>query len=261
MVYNFVTNLESCYFIVAKILYYSHIPTAIIALLLGFFTYIKNRRLLSAKILLFISIIFSLWSTSDLVIWVNPDSRKVIFLWSLINLLEMLVTSGTLYFSYVFLEKKDAPLKYKIIIGMLLGIFMAFIPTTFNLSGFNAPNCEAEQGPLIYYFYFLEVLFFLWLLIYLIRKVIKSKGEDRKETIYFAVGAILFLTSFSGANLAGSFAAFINPDNPNNLLILQYGLFGMPVFMGLLTYIIIKYKAFNIKLVLAQALVVGIKPA
>ncbi len=36
-----------------------------------------------------------------------------------------------------------------------------------------------------------------------------------------------------------------------------YGLFGMDIFMGLLAYLIVKYEAFNIKLLGAQALVVA----
>jgi signal transduction histidine kinase len=37
----------------------------------------------------------------------------------------------------------------------------------------------------------------------------------------------------------------------------QYGLFGMTFFMGVLAYMIVKFKAFNIKLLGAQALVAG----
>jgi signal transduction histidine kinase len=34
-----------------------------------------------------------------------------------------------------------------------------------------------------------------------------------------------------------------------------YGIFGMPIFMGFLAYLIVKYKAFNIKMIGAQALI------
>lgn len=172
------------------------------------------------------------------------------FSWSIINLFEMLASSSTLYFSYVFLEKRDASLIYKIIFGLPLLIFMLFIPSTLNLTGFDSPNCEAGQGIFKYYFYIFEILVFLWLFIYLIKKIITSKSEERKMAIYFSIGAICFLASFSGANILASFT--------ENWQILQYGLFGMPVFMAFLVYLIIRYKAFNIKLLGAQALVMGI---
>jgi hypothetical protein len=56
--------------------------------------------------------------------------------------------------------------------------------------------------------------------------------------------------SFSGANIVGSIT--------EHWEILQYGLFGMPVFMAFLVYLIIRFKAFNIKLLATQALVWGL---
>ena len=44
----------------------------------------------------------------------------------------------------------------------------------------------------------------------------------------------------------------------DNYLILIYGLFGMPIFMGVLAYLIVQYHIFNVKLLLVQALVVTI---
>lgn len=252
MDFNPISNIESCYVNIPHLSYYSHIPTAIVALLLGFFVYFKNKNgnSLTSKILLFTAITFTIWSVLDLSLWVSIDSRKIMFSWSIINLFEMFASSSTLYFAYVFLEKKDAPFLYKIIFGLPLLIFMLFIPTTLNLTRFDSPNCEAGQGIFKYYFYTFELLVSVWLLIYLIKKIVTSKLEERKMTIYFSIGAVCFLASFSGANILASFT--------ENWQILQYGLFGMPVFMAFLVYLIIKYKAFNIKLLGAQALVMGI---
>jgi signal transduction histidine kinase len=237
---------------VPQLLYYSHIPTAIIALMLGLFVYFKNKNggSLVSKLLLFISLTFFVWSVFDLILWTNIDSRRVMSVWSIINLMEMFVSVSTLYFAYVFLEKRDTPFKYKLIAGVPLLAYMSFIPTRINVPGFDIPNCEAEQGKLIYYFYFLEIFFFFWLLTYLIKKIITTSRGERKMTIYFSIGAVCFLASFSGANVVASLT--------EKWQILQYGLFGMPVFMAFLAFIIIKYKAFNIKLLGAQALVMGI---
>lgn len=249
MLYNLISNIETCYVTVPHLLYYSHIPAAAIALLLGFFVYFKNRDSMVGKILLFMSIAFAIWASLDLSMWLLYDSRKIMFAWSIVNLFEMLVTSSTLYFSYLFLEKKEPPFVYKIIPVILLSVFVALIPTKLNLPYFDIANCEAHQGPLIYYFYALESLFFATLLIYLIRKIIVSIRKDRNMVILFSLGAIFFLASFSGANVFGSIT--------QNWQIIQYGLFGMPIFMVFLVYLIVRYKAFNVQLLSAEALVVA----
>lgn len=68
------------------------------------------------------------------------------------------------------------------------------------------------------------------------------------KTIYLSLGVVLFLLSFSGTNIYSSVTT--------QWQVLQYGLFGMVVFMGFLAYLIVKFKAFNIKLLGTQALVV-----
>lgn len=63
-------------------------------------------------------------------------------------------------------------------------------------------------------------------------------------------GIELFLLSFFATNFLASML-----DNYN---ILIYGMFGMVIFMGFLAYLIVKFKAFNIKLLGAQALMVSL---
>ena len=251
MGFNLVTNLNSCYLAIqenSSLLYYSHIPTVIVALVISFFVFWGNRKYLPSKILLFISVMFALWSFSDLGLWTSSSSVSITLLWSFINLLEMLVSVSTLYFAYTFLEEKDVALRFKLLVGVLLGIFIIFIPTKFNLTGFNYDNCEAGQGLLINYYHMLEVFFSLWIIIYLARKIwTAEKGDKRKKTIYLSLGIVFFMLSFSGTNVYSSITTHWE--------VLQYGLFGMVVFMGFLGYLIVKFKAFNVRLIGAQALV------
>lgn len=234
----------------SPLLYYSHIPTAIIALLIGLFVYFKSKKALAGKLLLFTAGAFFFWSFLDLILWTNVDPKRMTFVWSLINLVEMLVSVATFHFSYVFIEQKDVAFKYKIFIAVLLLLFASFIATVFNIPAFDLVNCEVEQGMLVYYFYALETLFLLWFGIYLIKSIIKSKGERRKIISLYSAGAFLFLFLFSGLNLLGSFTEQWN--------LVQYGMFGMPIFMALLSYLIIQYRVFNIQLLKAQALWVAL---
>lgn len=256
----FCTDISSAFlFLFSKdtpaLLYYSHFPAVIVSLFFSFFVWRKSRDV-SAKALFLIACFFALWAFFDLVLWTNSDSRVIMFVWSFINLLENFVSVLTLYFVYLFLKKKDVLLRWKLFVGALFLPFLALLPTTINLSSFNVALCEATQGPLVYYFYFLEAFFFLWLLGFLAYWIFHSSKEERGKIALLSVGAILFLLSFSGANIAGSVASIVNPENPDNWKILQYGLFGMPVFMGFLACLIVRYQAFNIRLFAVQALVV-----
>ena len=232
------------------LLYYSHIPTALLALILSAFIFLKNRSSLPGKILSLTALFFALWSLFDLILWTNNDGRVIMFFWSLINLFELLVSLFTLYFSYVFLFGRDVLFKYKMVAGVLISPFIALIPTNFNLPQFLVDICEAQQGPLLKYFYFLEVFFLSWLLLMLFYKIVKASNIERKQVVQFSIGVILFLVSFSGTNLIGSVLG--------KWEILQYGLFGMPIFLGFLAYLIVRYRAFNIKMFGAQALVAAL---
>lgn len=258
----FCTDISSTFFFLFSkdtpaLLYYSHFPAIIISLFFSFFVWKKSQDI-SARVLFLIACFFTLWAFFDLILWTNSDSRVIMFVWSFINILENFVSALTLYFVYLFLEKREIFLRWKLFVGALFLPFLVLLPTAANLKDFDTALCEAVQGHLVYYFYFLEAFFFLWLLGFLIYRALRSEREERGKIALFSAGAILFLLSFSGANIAGSVSAVINPERSDNWKILQYGLFGMPVFMGFLAYLIVRYRAFNIKLLAAQALVVAL---
>jgi signal transduction histidine kinase len=266
MGFNFVTHLQSCAMILQEnkdlnylnFIYYSHVPTALVSFLFGLFVFFQSRKNRASQLFFLISVLFSFWSLFDILLWTGLDSRATMFFWSIINLTENLVTVLTAYFACVFIEKKDISFKIKILFLLLFLPYVILLPTTFNIAGFNTVSCEAEQGVMVNYFYALETLFFTVTLVYLIKKMVQANKGSREQIVLFSIGILLFLASFSGANIAGSLAAIVNPDNSDNWKIIQYGLFGMPVFTGFLAYLIVRYEAFNIKLLAAQALVVAL---
>lgn len=247
---NYLAQVAACRIDVPPLLYYSHISSAIIVLLLGLFVYFKNRKGIESRLLLVLAVFFSLWSISDIILWISVDVRLISFFWSLINAFEMLVSLTTLYFAYVFLEKKDVPLAYKFGGAMLILPYLFLIPTAYTIQGFDLALCEAVEGPALSYFYFFEVLISAWLLAYLGKKIVSSASENRKKVVYFSLGVLFFLLSFSGANIVASYTERWN--------ILHYGLFGVPVFVGFLAYLIVRYRAFNVKLIGAQVLVLAL---
>ena len=189
MSFNLTSFSEICYLWNAnapQLLYFSHIPTAIISMLLGAFVYFKNRDSLAGKILLFISLSFSLWSLSDLFLYLTLDPRLVMFFLAIMSLLEFFIFAGALYFSYAFLGKKDAPLKYKAIVLIFLLPAVLLMPSKINVEYLDSSYCGGIQGPMtLSYVYFVEILFVLWAAIYLTKKIISSKGEEKKNSYLF----------------------------------------------------------------------------
>lgn len=257
MLYNLVTNIQACRELIQQVaptnlLYYSHIPTSLLALTAGSFVFIKGKRSLLSKLLLLISIFFSIWCVLDLVVWLKAyDSPLLMFSWSLLAFLNAVIFALSFYFVYVFVNKKDLSLKLKIFTAIPVLSILMLAPTAANLTGFDAINCEATEGTLVInYYYILNFLFFLGVMFVLINGLRKAKKGARKEIALLTIGISMFLVSFFST---GYVSALL--DNFNYEF---YGLFGMAVFIGFLSYLIVKFKAFSVKLIGTQALVIAL---
>ncbi|MDQ1283941.1 MAG: sensor signal transduction histidine kinase [Patescibacteria group bacterium] len=257
MNYNLVTNIQWCHQMIAEtvplgLVYYSHIPTAVVSLLVGFFVFFKNRKSLISKLLLGLSLTFSMWLMLSLVVWVaNYNSALTMVSWAPLGMLNALFFACSLYFVYVFIDKKDISFFKKVILGLLLLPIVISTPLDINLAGFTMDACEAiEMDMFLNYLLFFEILVSAWIIIFSVQRYLKADDTMRKQIKLLLIGISLFLISFFAA---GYYATYVG-DFRYEL----YGLFGMTVFMGFLAYLIVQYKAFNIKLLAAQALVTAL---
>lgn len=260
MDYNTAYNLEACRVVVdqvTRILYYSHIPTAIVALVVGCFVFFKSKRSLAGGILLFISILFSIWSVLDLIIWVNYDKNSLImFTWSLLGIITSLIFILSLYFFYVFIDKKDISLTKKIILGFFIVPIIVLTPTKFNLINFNAVDCAATEGEYFTnYYYLLGLFIFILIIVISAMRYKKVDHQKRKELVILTLGIEFFLFAFF---FTGFISSLLTNWGLEQYTLEQYGLFGMPIFLAFLGYLIVQYKAFDIKLLGAQALVIAL---
>lgn len=234
---------------IPTLFFYSHFPALIVALLAGFIVYYKTKKSKVGVTLLITTIMFSIWSLIDLVLWATNDPRIVMFAWSVQVLVEPLVYLFAFYLSYVFIKERDLPFKFKILLLALYAPIIVLLSTSWNLQGVSISDCNAIEGPLAqYYTYFVELVIILSLFIFSVLEFIKSKEIARKKEIrIFSIGTVLFLLAFSWGNLIGSFT--------DNWVLAQAGLIGMPIFAAFLAYMIVSFKTFNIKLLGTQALV------
>jgi len=234
------------------LIYYSHISTLILSLLLGFFILFNNKKALP-NILLFLTTVFlAIWIFGDLVLWATEKPELTMFFWSIVNLVEPMVYAFLFYFFSTFIEKKDISLTKKIVIFGILLPTILLTSTNFALSGYDLTNCDraAIEGPLAFYGYAIEIFFVLWIIITAILKYRKIDSYERKQLLLLTFGVSFFLLSFALGNIAEAITG--------NWSIGQYGLIGIPIFIFLLTYLIVKFKAFDIKLIGSQALIIGI---
>ena len=254
---------EPTYFLyssdVPTILYYAQIPATIIALLLGFYAFWNGRQFLLNRLLLIISLLFSLWTIINLITWTNIHSNLIMFVWSFFLLVSSLILIFCIYFMYVFLDKKDISLRLKVIFLILLAPILFLAPTSLNLSGFNLTSCDAfgfENPYFQFYYTFLGLLTMIWILILLVLRYRSSIPDFKKQIALMGTGIELFIFSFFGMEFAATYLARIGmlPDSEIEL----YGLFGMVIFMIYISILMVRFKAFNMKLLATEALVFGL---
>lgn len=226
---------------------YSHF----IALIASIFTAIilfRSKEKTFGKIFLIMSCIFSLWVLIDWHIWATNRSNIVMFLWSIQILIELLVYIFGIYLSYLFINKKEPKEKYKILGVLTIVPIVILLPTKFILSGIDLSYCDAVENPfIVFYSYTLEALVMLVIIHTIFKGLFYSKNNNKTVVAIFGLGIITFLLAFTSGNIVGSIT--------ENWEYAQFGLFGMPIFMGLISYSIMKYKAFNTKVIGTQILV------
>src|SRR3989344_2889228 len=233
-----------------SLIYYSHLLPLIVSLLFALFLFLKNPKLLASRWLLITTVLLGIWLFFDLILWATEKPPFTMFFWSIVNMIEPMIYAGILFFVYASIDNKAISFNQKMFTFILLLPTVALASTNLNLTVYDLTNCwrEALEGPLPYYSYAIEFIFALWILGFGIKRFFQFKEvTDKKRVILITLGSVFFLTSFAMGNIIGSLLV--------DWEIGQYGLFGIPIFVALLSYIIVKYHAFNIRLLGAQALV------
>ena len=233
------------------LIYYSHIGALLPSLLIAFFVFYKNPRNLSTRIFFCSMSLFSVWIFCNLVIWATEFPERTMFYWTILNTVEPIIYFTTFYFIYTFIYKKNLSLLKVFLLTLPLYPTLILAQSTFMLIGYNLSNCDrnAYEGILASYGYTIEIFYVLGIIgiwIFSFLKHTKNKDEKTKDLIV-TIGGLLFLISFSLGNIVEVFT--------ENWEIGLYGLFGAPIFVALLAYTIVRYNAFNTRLIGTQAIV------
>jgi signal transduction histidine kinase len=162
------------------------------------------------------------------------------------------------YFLYVFLKGHDLPFKGKLL------IFLSFIPSFVILflgvtvNFFNAVQCDVINSTIaLVTNYSFALTYFIAIVVLIIRSLRGKKLRDNKKEVVVSSSLLLFLIAFMITGFIPDLISLIDSSD-HAFAVEQYGYFGMAFFIGFLGYAVVKYKAFNVKLLATQALVVSL---
>lgn len=197
---------------------------------------------------------FFLLFITNIAIWTNIDAGLLTFLWSLNQFIFLLLPILSLYLFAVFLNRDfSLPLYHKIFGLIAAFLFVPMVWFGYNINYFDLYNCEAVEGGLVSFYQNGILLLSTFIIIFSsIKRLlsIKEKREDKIKIMLLAFGlcSMLFSLFFSWnpAIFGYSFAAE------------QFGFVGMVIFLLVISYLIVKFKAFSVKLLATQALVWGL---
>ena len=229
------------------LIYYSHIFPAVSALLIGIFIYLKNRKSKEGFLLFLFTLMFAMWCMSNLILWATERPEYTMFFWSILIYFEYFFYLFGLVFIYTFTRGSMPGKKFNIAIVTTFVPLFLFSHTKLNLEAYDFRDCwrGAIEGSLWkYYLYPLELLAVVTISIFII---IEFRKHRDKVKLLTGIGVIFALITLSLSNILESFTLDWNVG--------QYGLFGMPILVGLLAFLIVQYRIFNVKLLGAQALV------
>ncbi|MEK7072139.1 MAG: hypothetical protein AAB969_01060, partial [Patescibacteria group bacterium] len=231
------------------LLYYAYIPIILVTLLFIFFLIKKNKTITSYLIFL-TGFFFVLWILNILILWASNVPNEQNLSWNIVAVLELPIFIFSYYFLRTFILDRDIDLREKIYLSLIVIPVLLFLPTKYNIEYFyiTPDNCGGTVGILWRYIYFIEITIVAWIIFITSKKAFSEENKiERKKKIIFVLATALFLAVFWASNVLGE----LTQTYEINLV----GPIGMVCFIGLLTFIIVRFKAFDVKLVGAQALV------
>jgi signal transduction histidine kinase len=242
---------------VPGLLYYSHLPVSIIALMVGFFVLLSAPKQLLNRLLFYITLCFAMWAGLNLITWTNIDSGTLLFAWSLLGIIQGLLSILCIYLVTVFLTQKDVGLLTKSSYLILLAPVLLFAPSIANLSGFDVAECDAfkyEGLPYVIYYTALGLLAIIWISILAIKHYIaETDTKKRAEIVMMSVGVSLFLFTFFFIVFLAAY--LVEPGIMNDSSLELYGMFGMPIFMMFIGILIVRSKTFKVTVLAPTALI------
>jgi len=237
---------------VPALVHYSHFVAILAALVIALYVFVSNPTSVVPRLFLLLVSTFSLWTILDLILWATNRPDVVMFSWSLQVLLEPMTYGVAFYLYYFFLYRRWPAFWTNSLIFCLFLPIVLLLHTDNTLGALYLSDCEAAEGFIAkYYTHFVHATLVLCIAFMAAHQIPKFAIRKEKLTaLFFGFGLVSFLLAFSSGTIIGSLT--------DDWTISQYGLFGMPLFAAFIAYSIIRFKAFNAKVITAELLVVAL---
>jgi signal transduction histidine kinase len=233
------------------LLFYAYIPILVISLFFSIFIFARGGGSALSKYFLGINLAFAAWIFLILFQWTGAYLETVHLAWQLLLLPEALIYIFSVFFTYVFIFKKDIPDFVKILFILLLTVLAIILPTQLNVESFDLINCEGVVGAVWPYVYVFELITIALVIVLAIERLFaKVDRMEKVKNFFFALGMVVFLGIFWASNYFGE----LTQTYEINLV----GPIGMFLFLSLMAYLIVRFRAFNVKLIGTQVLIVTI---
>ena len=228
---------------------YAHLVPAITTIILGYFVFRKAQDRTKAWLFFGFSLSFAAWLLADLFVWITNDYHLIGMYWAPIDY------AGVVFFLFLFafvqkdLSGKELPHWFQGLLALIA--IPAFIVTLTGdaIGDFYQPACEmAENELIVQYRLIAEGLILLATAAIGARHIIKF-WNDKKERmrVSLIIGSIVL---FMGIFIGSDYLASVTEIYEINL----YALFGLPIFILVLTITITSYETFKLGDTIARIL-------
>lgn len=241
------------------LLYYSHVPTILIAIVAGLFVFLSGTRSLLNRLFMALLLTFATWTLINLIAWTSINAEFIAFLWPFFGIFFGIAALLSVYFTGVFVNQRDISFSHKLILLLLLAPLFLLAVSDQGVNGFDLTECDAfaYEGHLYKVYYnLLGLLAIIWNACILISGYRKANKSFREQIIYIGVGVEILLITFFTTVFSVIYLMSVGFLYDSRLE--MYGLLGVLVFIITSTYSIVKYNTFNVKLNAPIALVVGL---
>lgn len=236
---------------VPSFLYYSHIPTILLALIFAFFIAKAGSKTPGRWFLVGAMGTFALWVVSILVTWTHNDPSIITFAWGIYGALFGLTSYCLYIFYHTFSRGSYSSFLAHFFAAFLLLPVLLLTPSDFHITGFDIYGCGVDQFESLwyvgYYFAYGAVVVLMMIASGITAYRHTEDSSKRKQIVLVGVGTTAFLTSLFTVGMLSSYTMLYELE--------KYAFLGLPIFLGYLAFVIVKYRAFDIRLLSVQALV------
>jgi signal transduction histidine kinase len=214
--------------------------------LLGFVVYITKPKSATNIAFLLFCFVTMLWSFCNYMSYQTADQEVTLWLLRIVIFLGVWHSFTFFNFLYIFpLEKKKLPLWYTLVIIPIVASvsLLTLTPLIFSKLDDSASKVGAPHAvvqPLILLFILMVCVLIISSFIFLVRRIIKSKGDERKPYAIILFGAVATFVLLFACNL-------ILPAVFGVTRFIPLGAVTIFPFAVCTAYAIFKHKAFKVK--------------